>query len=168
MAESVMGFFPYVNDLRKAASKLKAMNYGEITVFSPVPINHEIDEVIGEGHNYLKYFTFFGGVLGLMLGTLFALGTAALYVLPRGGRAIFPVTPTLIVSYEATILCGVFATLIGFLLLTRLPSFRKKTYDVKVNVDRFGLLVHAGGARIETVEELLKEFGADEVKRVEE
>ena len=168
MAQSVMGFFPYVNDLRNAASSLKARGYGDITIFSPVPINHEIDEVLGEGHNYLKYFTFFGGLTGFILGTVFALGTAALYVLPRGGRAIFPVTPTLIVSYEATILCGVFATLIGFLFLTRLPSYKKKTYDVKVNIDRFGLQVSTDQGSMETVEGLLKDFGADEVKRVEE
>ncbi|MFQ5586585.1 MAG: quinol:electron acceptor oxidoreductase subunit ActD, partial [Thermodesulfobacteriota bacterium] len=82
MAQSVMGFFPYVNDLRKAASRLKTGGYEEMTVFSPVPISHEIDEVIGEGTDYIKYFTFFGGVAGFILGTVFALGTAALYVLP--------------------------------------------------------------------------------------
>jgi len=163
----VMGLFEYVNDLRNAASKLKARGHDDITIFSPIPINHEIDEVIGEGHNYLKYFTFFGGLGGFVLGTIVALGTAALYVLPRGGRAIFPVTPTLIVSYEAAILCGVFATVIGFLAMTRLPSYRKKIYDEKVNIDRFGLQVSADSGSVETIEGLLKDFGADEVKRVE-
>ncbi|MBI5048772.1 MAG: DUF3341 domain-containing protein [Deltaproteobacteria bacterium] len=89
-------------------------------------------------------------------------------MLPRGGRAIFAVTPTLIISYETTILIGVFFTMLGFMLFAKLPSYKKKIYDPEVSIDSFGLLLYVSEAEINDVTKTLKESGANEVKTVEE
>ena len=167
MNKAVMGLFTYVDVLLEAAKRLKDSGY-TISIFSPIPLAHEIEPVLGERPNYIRYFTFVGGVIGFFFGLLLTLGTAAMYVLPRGGRPIFPITPTLLISYESTILIGVFFTLVSFGIFARLPFFGKRVYDPEVAVDSFGLLVDdIREDKFDEVEKILKEFGADEVKRIE-
>jgi len=168
MNKRVLGLFPYVENLLHAAERMKGAGYG-ISIISPVPLVHEIEHEMGEERDNVRYFTIFGGINGFVFGTVFALGTAALYVLPRGGRPIFSITPTLIISYETTILLGVLMTLFGFLVLNMLPFMnRRKVYDPGADVDSFGLLVEGiREDKYEEVENILLEHGASEVKRVE-
>ncbi|MBI3755011.1 MAG: DUF3341 domain-containing protein, partial [Deltaproteobacteria bacterium] len=88
--------------------------------------------------------------------------------LPRYGKPIWPLTPTVIITYESTILLGVYITLIGFLIFGRLPCFRERTYDIKISIDQFALLVRAKKDRLIQVEQIIREAGAEEVKRVDE
>lgn len=167
MNKAVMGLFTYVDVLLEAAKRLKDSGY-TISIFSPIPLGHEIEPVLGERPNYIRYFTFIGGCFGFIFGLALTLGTAAMYILPRGGRPIFPATPTLLITYESTILIGVFFTLLGFAVIARLPDYRKKIYDPEVAVDSFGLLVDdIREDKFDEVEKILQEFGADEVKRIE-
>jgi len=154
--------------MMEAADRLQKGGY-VVTLFSPVPLGHEPEyKPLRQRHNYVRYFTLFGGICGFFSGILLTLGTAALYVLPRGGKPIFPATPTLLLSYETSILAGVIMTLIGFFIIAKLPYFgNKRLYDPVVNVDGFGLLVD--GIREDMygeVEEILREFGAYEVKEL--
>lgn len=165
---AVLGQFTHVDNLLRAAGRMKQSGFG-ITVFSPIPLVHEMEEAFGEERDYLRYFTFFGAVIGFLFGTIMSLGTAALYVLPRGGRPIFAMTPTLLISYETTILLGVGMTLMGFFFLARIPCFRNKVDEPACAADSFGLLVKGVGAdEIERVNSILRENGASEVKNVED
>lgn len=168
MEKAVLGLFTYADELIGAAKRLKKSGY-DVTIFSPIPLGHELEHELGERKNPIKYFTFIGSVVGLFFGTVLTLGTAAMYVLPRGGRPIWSITPTLLMSYETTILIGVFFTLLSFLFFAKLPSFSKKIYDPAINVDSFGLLVEGNlRGKHDEIERILKEHGANEVKRVEE
>ena len=160
----LIGVYRYADDIVEAAHRLRHAGH-RVTILSPVPLEHEIEHVFGERKNHIRPFTFVGAILGFILGFVLCFGTAAMYVLPRGGKPIFSFTPTLLISYEMSILVGVFFTLGGFLLLTRLPFYGKKAYDPVVNVDGFGLLVEdIREDRYEEVEALLKESGAEEVR----
>ena len=150
----------------EAAIRLKDSGF-TVTVFSPIPLGVELDPLV-KRPNYIRYFSLFGAICGLFFGVILTLGTAALYVLPRGGLPIWPVTPTLLLTYESIILIGVIWTLIGFCVIARLPNFRKKVYDPRVTLDSFGLLVEdIREDKLEEVEKVLNELGADEVNRVE-
>lgn len=167
MSRGILGLFSYVDTMLEAAEKLKSSGHS-ITIFSPIPLGHEIDHTLGERKNYIKYLAFIGAVIGYIFGIVLAFGTAAMYVLPRGGRPIFPITPTLLISYETAILFGVFFSLAGFLIFAKLPSFKENFYDPEVAVDSFGLLVDGVKEdRFDEIEKVLKDHGADEVKRIE-
>ena len=164
---AVLGQFSHADNLLRAAERVKRSGFG-FTVFSPIPLVHEMDEVFGEERDYLRFFTLFGGLAGFMLGIILWLGTAVLYVLPRGGRPILTAPPTLLISYETTILLGVGMTLIGFFILARIPCFRHKVDEPACYADSFGLLVKGlGEDDVEKVKTILKENGANEVKNVE-
>lgn len=165
--KALMGMYDYVDEMLEAAKRLKDSGY-TISIFSPIPLGHEIEPVLGARHNWIKYFTFLGAIGGLIFGLVITLGTAAMYILPRGGKPVWPVTPTLLITYETTILVGVIWTLIGFLIIARLPWYGKRIYDPEVAVDSFGLLVDdIREDKFGEVEGILKEFGAEEVKTIE-
>ncbi len=165
---AVLGQFSHADNLLRAAERVKRSGFG-ITVFSPIPLVHEMDEVFGEERDYLRFFTLFGGLAGFMVGVILSLGTAILYVLPRGGRPILTAPPTLLISYETTILLGVGMTLLGFFFLARIPCFRHKIDEPACSADSFGLLVKGVGEDdVERVNSILKESGANEVKNVED
>lgn len=167
MDNSILGIFQYVDDLMAAAEKCKKSGYG-ITIISPVPLVHEMEHTFGESKNPVKYFTGLGAVTGYLFGTLFAVTTSILYVLPRSGRPIIVIPPFLLISYETTILFGVLFTLMGFIVLALAPSFKANEYDVELAIDSFGLLVD--GVREDKfgdIEKVMREYGANEVKRIE-
>lgn len=166
--EAILGYFIYEDRLLTAADRLKGAGFTEITIFSPIPVEYEIKYLFGKKEDPIKLFTFFGGIIGLLFGLLLVIGTSLLYVLPIDGRPIIVITPTIVISYETLILFGVISTLLGFFLNTRLPAYKAKAHDVKFDIDRFGLLVKADYGRVSYAEEIIRESGADEVKRVGE
>ena len=55
------------------------------------------------------------------------------------------------------------------MLLERLLSLKKRTWLSEIDGDSFGLLVEDdSGTRLAAIERTLKEYGASEVRRVEE
>lgn len=168
MGNSLLGLFRHVDVLVECADRCKKAGYG-VQVISPIPLGHELEHAFGPRTNQVRYFTGFGAFCGFFFGWIVAFGTAFLYILPRNGRPILPITPTLLISYETTILFGVLGTFFGFFVLSRLPSFSPKPFHPRIAVDAFGLLVD--GVRedkLDEVEKILQEYGAEEVKRVEE
>ncbi|MBI5969975.1 MAG: DUF3341 domain-containing protein [Deltaproteobacteria bacterium] len=168
MGKGIIGLYEHADDTIKAAEKLKDAGY-RATIFSPVPLVHEIERSrMGERPNYIKWFVLIGCLGGLSFGFLFTLITSAMYVLPRGGRPIFSMTPTLLLSYETTILFGVLWTMFGFLVIARLPVFFKKSYDPGVKVDSFGVLVEdLQTDKHKEIERIMHEFGPTEVRLIE-
>lgn len=168
MSNSILGLFDHVDVLIEAAGRVKKSGC-EVTIISPIPLGHEIEHAFGGKKSLVRYFTGIGAVTGLFFGAFFALGTAALYILPRGGRPIFSATPTLLIAYETTILFGVLMTFTGFVFLSWWLSFRNKGFHPNIAVDNFGLLV--SGIRedlFNEVERILKEHEAHEIHKVKE
>ena len=81
-----------------------------------------------------------------------------LYLHPTGGRPIIPFPPFLIITYEMTILFGILATVIGFLISARLPAIRDRAYAPEAAVDRFAVAVTCDDdERVERAAAILRE-----------
>lgn len=168
MATSAIGLFVNPHGALAAAGKLKGAGFAAPAVMSPIPLEGA-DEMLGEKKSVIKRFTLIGAILGGMAGFTLAAGTAVLYLHPTGGRPIIPFPPFLVITYEMTILFGILATVIGFLISARLPAIRERPYVPEAAVDRFAVTVSCDNdERCERAAAILREAGAEEVRNVEE
>ena len=67
--------------------------------------------------------------------------------------------------FEMMVLFGGIATLIGMVVLGRLPRFRPSpSYDPRFTNDRFGVAVHCAPERSPSVRDILRDAGAEEIR----
>jgi len=134
---------------------------------SPVPLE-EAQKVLGLGKSPVRRFALAGAIIGAITGFAMAAGTALVFILPTGGRAIITIPPYLIITYEMTILFGVLFTLVGFHFVSGLPAWRDRPYLPAANIDRFVVVVEGAEAdQVERAEAIIRDAGADEIQHVE-
>jgi hypothetical protein len=164
MATSAIALFCDPHSALTAAAKLKRAGFAAPEVMSPIPLA-AAEEVLGKKTSVIKRFTLFGAILGGIAGFSLAAGTAVLYLHPTGGRPIIPLPPFLVIAYEMTILFGILATVIGFLISARLPVIRERPYAPEAAVDRFAVAVVCNDdERLNRAATILREAGAEEVR----
>lgn len=141
----VMAEFKTVLGVCNAAKKIRDKGYHNWDVLTPFPI-HGLDEAMGLKRSKVPFFTFIGGLSGLLLGLLIVWYMNAFdYPLIVGGKPFFsPVFPVPI-YYELTILLGAFGTFFGMFITNRLPKhyhpvFNHKKFS-KITDDRFWIVI---------------------------
>lgn len=164
MANHLIGLFREPDSALAAAGKLMSAGFNTVEIQSPIPI-HGVEEVLGRKKSVIKRFTLFGAITGALSGFLLAAGTAVLYPHPTGGRPLITFPPFLIITYEMTILFGILATVLGFLISARLPAIRERIYVPEAAVDRFAVTVACeNAANVSRAGEILRTSGAGEVR----
>ncbi len=164
---AVVATFAYEDDFLAAAEKLKSSGFGNIELLSPVPLE-EAQEVLELGKSPVRHFSLAGALIGAVSGFAMSVATALVFILPTGGRAIITLPPYFIITYEMTILFGVFFTLIGFHFVSGLPAWHDQPYLPSANVDRFVVVVEgAAGEQLAQAESIFSEAGAEDIRHVE-
>ena len=86
-----------------------------------------------------------------------------------GGKPLVSWPPFIIICFELMVLTGGILAVVSFLINAGLPAFESKSgYSSRFSEDRFGLVVkcdEADSARIENIESMLRNAGAEEVLR---
>ena len=168
MASNALGLFLDPYSALEAARRLKGAGFARPELISPIPI-HGVEDVLGPKKSVIRRFTFFGGIFGALSGFTLAAGTAVLYLHPTGGRPIITIPPFLIITYEMTILFGILATVLGFLISARFPAIRERVYVPEAGVDRFAVTVACDNEeRLGRAEAILREAGAEKVRFISE
>lgn len=163
-ASTVFGVFRFQDEFIEATRRLHASGYENITMMSPIPM-HELEHVLQKKKPVIRRFTLFGALTGFFFGFGLAVWSALAFIQPTGGRSIIPFPPFLVIGYEATILFGVLATLLGFHIASGLPAWRDRPYLPETNVDRFSILVQCGpDDDPEQAERLMREAGAEQIQ----
>ena len=166
MANNALGLFSAPKAALAAAGRLRTEGFTSLDLISPIPL-HGVEEALGKKRSVIKRFTFFGAILGGLSGFALAAGTAVLYLHPTGGRSIITFPPFLIITYEMTILFGILATVIGFLISARLPVVRERVYVPESAVDKFAVAVTcAREDDLERATSILREAGAEDVRTI--
>lgn len=167
--ETILGVFAHVDTTVRALEDLRARGYHDLTVYTPLPV-HEIEDVLERDRpvSRVRVFTLLGGLAGLVSAWLLTQWTALKWDLFVGGKPPigFPVSPPyIIIMFEMMVLFGGVATLIGMVVLARLPKLTpSSTYDPRFTNDRFGVAVHCAPERIPSVRDILRGAGAEEVR----
>ena len=160
--------------LMHAAEKVRDAGFRRWDVFSPFPI-HGMNHAMGLKNSKVGWFAFLGGVSGYATGMLMIWYMNALdYPILVGGKPMFSPYYAFPPSYELTILFTAFGSIIGMLVLNRLPRlynplfknerFRRATHDgyflvIETGDPKYGeaetrhLLIEAGSKHIEIVED---------------
>jgi molybdopterin-containing oxidoreductase family membrane subunit len=164
--ETVLGVFAHVDTTVRALEELRAKGYHDLTVYTPVPV-HEIEDVLERDRpvSRVRLFTLIGGLTGTVSGFLLTIWSALVWGLTTGGKPVVSIPPFIVIAFELTILFGGLATLIGMVVLGRLPRLTPSpTFDPRFTNDRFGVAVHCATGRGGSVREILRGAGAEEVR----
>src|SRR5262245_41722398 len=164
--ESVLGVFAHVDSTVRALEELKAKGYHDMTVHMPVPV-HDIEAVLERDRpvSKVRLFTLIGGLIGTASGFALTIWSSLVWGLTVGGKDPVSIPPYVVIAFELTILFGGIATVIGMMLLGRLPRLAPSpTYDPRFSADRFGVTVHCAPERRTSVREILAGAGAEEVR----
>jgi len=163
---AVVGIFSYLDDLLSTLKALDKSGFKVDTIFSPV-FHHEIKGALRLKPSPVRYFTLFGGVLGILAMLSVAIYAHLQWKLITGGKPVVPWIPFIIVAFEGCILIGFLSTLVGMMIKNRMPRFcLPKYYDPRFTQDRYGVVVACNEAEEKEVSKLMKEAGAEEVHAV--
>lgn len=165
-AETVLGVFAHVDTTVRALEDLKAKGYHDLTVYTPVPI-HEIEDVLERDRpvSRVRLFTLIGGLSGTASGFFLTIWSSLQWGLITGGKPVASIPPYVVIAFELTILFGGVATLLGLIVLARLPRLRPSpTFDPRFTNDRFGVAVQCAPERGASVRQILTAAGAEQVK----
>ncbi len=163
---NALGLFHDPDSALAAAGQLKEAGFARPELLSPIPI-HGVEDVLGPKKSVIKRFTLFGAIFGGLGGFALAAGTAVMYLHPTGGRPIITFPPFLIITYEMTILFGILATVLGFLISARFPAIRDRVYLPEVAVDKFAVTVVCDSDEsLGRAEAILRSAGAEQFHNI--
>ena len=112
-----------------------------------------------------------GGLVGAFTGFFITIWMSNDWPLMIGGKPFSSIPPYVIISFELTVLFGGLMTLIGLLVVGRLPygSFgvHDKAYSERFSAEEFGLVVECADRDVAEVDALMRAHSAKEVSLVE-
>ena len=108
-----------------------------------------------------------GAGLGFCLGLFFLQGIPILYPLYVGGQSLFPIPPTLIITFEMTMLGLMGFSFIGMFIESRFPSFEAVDYIPEVSDGKIAVFFSCPTGLQDQATQLLSTAGAEVVKPVE-
>ncbi len=108
-----------------------------------------------------------GAGLGFCLGIFLLQGTPALYPLEVGGQGLFPIPPTLIITFEMTMLGLMGFSFLGTFLESRFPTYEAMHYVPEVSDGKIAVFFHCPAALQGDAASILTTAGAESVRPVE-
>ena len=163
---SVLGVFTDENVVADAMDALSAEGYTtseyEVLTGTPYP-----EGTFGEAEPVHKLYRWplMGAACGFIVGLLLTTGTQLAYPVVTGGKPILSIPPMAIITYEGTMLGAIIFTVIGIIFESRLPRMFMGAYDTRITEGYIGVTVTTEPDRIAKAEEVLKQVGAEDIKR---
>jgi Alternative complex III, ActD subunit len=166
----VLGVFDTLEGALTGMKRLQAAGVEEqaITSLSAVPYPEGVLVTTGYRPRF-HWFVLACGAVGAAAGFLLAAGTAWIYPLQTGDKAIVALFPVGIITYELMMLFALVGTIVGMFSAMRLPPTKQQVYDPGIAEGRIGLLVTAVSAAAGSVAAAaLREAGAVRVLEEEQ
>lgn len=167
---SLQGVFDAPGPVADAAKRLRHRGFTDLEIYAPAAFP-ELDDALDEKPSRVRAFTLVGGLLGVVTGFAMAIWMSYDWPVMIGGKPFAAIPTYTVIGFELTILFGGLATLLGLLIVGRLPygSFGKndKGYDKRFSAEEFGLVVGCRDRDVAEVDALLRAHHAKEVNLVE-
>ncbi|MBX7232303.1 MAG: DUF3341 domain-containing protein [Bdellovibrionales bacterium] len=155
--------------LVEAAKKVRSAGFKKTEAISPFPI-HGIDEALGISRSMIPWVTFIFGLLGFSFGLWFTWWTSSVdWPVRISGKPMWSIPAFVPIMFECTILFGALSSVGALLFLTRMPRLNPPIIDPDLTSHKFALFIPEDDVQFDgaKIEQLFKQLGAVEVKRVE-
>ena len=167
---SLLAVYDKPGSVAEVARRLQNRGYGDLEVYAPAAFP-ELDDVIDAKPSRVRAWTLVGGLVGAVTGYALTLWMANDWQMVMGGKPFSSIPPYTVIAFELTILFGGLMTLLGLLVVAKLPSgsFGKhaKAYSPRFSAEEFGLVVGCKERDVLEVDALLRDCDAKEVTLVE-
>jgi len=163
----ILAIYSYLDDVCHVIEKVRdKAEFAQHEVFTPTSY-HEIEEASGFGPSPVRLFTLIGGLTGTCTGFALPLLTDYDWQMVVGGKqaGVLSLPAYVVLGFELTILFGAIATILGMLVMSRIPNPKTTVLDTRLTDDKFGVFVPNVGLDSAQAK-LLKELGAEELKMV--
>lgn len=161
----VIAIFKYLDTVCHAIERVRERgDFAGHEVLSPTSY-HEIEHACGFSPSPVRFFTLIGGLTGMCGGFGLCLLLDWDWPLIVGGKSpgIYSLPAYVVIGFECTILLGAIATIVGMLVMGRIPNPKRRVLDVRTTDDKFAIFMPGVGLDSPQAQ-LLKECGADEVR----
>ena len=157
-----LGIFKNVETATRAVDSLIKAGFAEETITSLTSAPYPDGVIVKtEQRTWFRWMSAGGGMLGAGAGFLLAAGTAYLYPVQTGDKAIVAYFPAGIITYELTMLFAILGAIVGMFVEMRLPPWRARPYDPAIAEGSIGISVFVLSAdRKNKAESIMKEAGA--------
>jgi len=163
--QGVLGAFHELDAAVHAIEDLKKKKFGDIVVYTPTP-RHEFEHAMKHPPSKVRVITLVFGLLGVTFGYWIPVWISDYWPIVVGGKAIATWVPFTILGFEVMVLIGGLATVFGMFALAHIPRLTMTVgYDPRFSAGYFGVWVEAAPDQADQVMQLLKQHGAEEVRR---
>jgi hypothetical protein len=159
----LLASFVHIDAAVDAIRALRATGYRKLVVYSPAP-NHELEEALSHRVSPVRLFTLIGGLTGCAAGFGMTIWMSYDWPTVVGGKPIASIPPYVVIAFELTILLGALSTVAAVALFSILMGKRGVAYDPRFSDDQVGIFVPADSGDLRSVETLLRNAGAVEVR----
>jgi len=163
---TLVGVFDSPLDVAEAVRRLKGRGFAKLEVYAPAPFE-EVEQAVDSKPSRVRLFTLIGGLLGVVTGYALTIWMSLDWPIVIGGKPYASIPPYTVIAFELTILFGGIFTLIGLLMVGRLPSVKMGPgYSSRFSGEEFGLIVEVPERDVAEVDGLLRASQATEVSLV--
>jgi hypothetical protein len=159
----LLASFIHIDAAVDAIRALRAKGFRKLVVYSPAP-NHELEEALNHRVSPVRLFTLIGGLTGCAAGFGMTIWMSYDWPVVVGGKPIASIPPYVVIAFELTILLGALSTVAAVALFSVLMGKRGVAYDPRFSDDQVGIFVPADAEQLPSVETLLRNAGAVEVR----
>ncbi len=167
---SLLAVFDTPGSVANVAHRLKNRGFSELEVYAPAAFP-ELDDVVDSKPSRVRAWTLIGGLVGAVTGYALTLWMANDWQMVLGGKPFSSIPPYTVIAFELTILFGGLMTLLGLLVVAKLPSRasgkRANAYSARFSAEEFGLVVDCKERDVLELSTLLRDYDAKEVTLVE-
>jgi hypothetical protein len=167
---SLLAVYDRPGPVAAVARRLKNRGYGDLEVYAPAAFP-ELDDVVDAKPSGVRTWTLVGGLVGAVTGYALTIWMANDWQMVLGGKPFSSIPPYTVIAFELTILFGGLMTLLGLLVVGKLPygrfGQRDKAYSARFSGEEFGLVVGCKERDVLELDALLRDYDAKEVTLVE-
>lgn len=155
--QGLLASYEYLDSTVDAIEALRKAGFKEIKAFTPYP-EHHIEAALGYDQSPVRVWALVGGLTGAATGFAFPTWTSVDWPLVVGGKAIVSIPVYVIIAFELMVLFGLFGTVIGLFVLSRLPTVKPAVvYDPEFSGGRYGVYVEPSADRVDEARRIMSE-----------